>query len=202
MEQSKIGKFIAAMRKEQSMTQRELADVLNISDKTVSKWECGNGLPDVALMLPLCEALHINVNELLSGERLNASDYQKKAEENMMDLIREREESKKKIVLEVVVSATTIVSGCALVIVAGMVEPIPALGKGVLIALAALVIISGISVAVVLDQDAGAFECPKCERRFQPNMKEYVWSVHTIKKRKLKCPCCGETNYCRKVLTH
>jgi len=155
VEQSKIGKFIAAMRKEQSMTQRELADVLNISDKTVSKWECGNGLPDVALMLPLCEALHINVNELLSGERLNASDYQKKAEENMMDLIREREESKKKIVLEVVVSATTIAAGCALVIVAGMVEPIPALGKGVLIALAALVIISGISVAVVLDQDAG-----------------------------------------------
>ena len=52
MDQIKIGKFIASMRKEQSMTQRQLADVLNISDKTVSKWECGNGMPEVALMLP------------------------------------------------------------------------------------------------------------------------------------------------------
>ena len=65
MDQIKIGKFIASMRKEQSMTQRQLADVLNISDKTVSKWECGNGMPEVALMLPLCEVLRINVNELL-----------------------------------------------------------------------------------------------------------------------------------------
>lgn len=104
--------------------------------------------------------------------------------------------------MEVVVAATTVVAGCALVMAAGLVEQIPVLGKGVLITLAALVIISGIGVAVVIDQDAGAYECPKCERRFQPSMKEYVWSVHTIKKRKLKCPYCGETNYCRKVLTH
>lgn len=62
MEQVKIGKFIQEMRKEQSLTQRELAEKLNISDKTVSKWETGNGLPEVALMLPLCELLHISVN--------------------------------------------------------------------------------------------------------------------------------------------
>ena len=81
MDQIKIGKFIASMRKARSMTQRQLADELGISDKTVSKWECGNGMPEVALMLPLCDALHINVNELLSGERLDGADYQKKAEE-------------------------------------------------------------------------------------------------------------------------
>ena len=122
MDQIKIGKFIASMRKEQSMTQRQLADVLNISDKTVSKWECGNGMPEVALMLPLCEVLRINVNELLSGERLDGADYQRKAEENMMELVREREESKKKIILAVVVCVLTILSGVTIILVSGLLE--------------------------------------------------------------------------------
>ena len=90
MDQIKIGKFIAAMRKEQNLTQRQLAELLRISDKTVSKWECGNGLPEVGTMLPLCETLHINVNELLTGERLDA-EYQKKAEENLINLVQEKE---------------------------------------------------------------------------------------------------------------
>ena len=67
MDQIKIGRFIAKMRKEKPYTQRQLADMLGISDKTVSKWETGNGLPDVSLMMPLCDLLQISVNELLSG---------------------------------------------------------------------------------------------------------------------------------------
>ena len=90
MDQVKIGKFIAAMRKEQNLTQRQLAGLLQISDKTVSKWECGNGMPEVGTMLPLCETLHINVNELLTGERLDAG-YQEKAEENLVELVQEKE---------------------------------------------------------------------------------------------------------------
>ena len=73
MDQSKIGKFIAALRTERGLTQRELAQKLHISDKTVSKWENSRGLPDASLMLPLCETLGISVNELLSGERLDAA---------------------------------------------------------------------------------------------------------------------------------
>ena len=69
MDQIKIGKFIAEMRKEQNMTQRQLAEHLNISDKTVSKWECGKGMPDNSILLELCDVLQINVNELLSGEK-------------------------------------------------------------------------------------------------------------------------------------
>lgn len=83
MEQVKIGKFIHEMRKEQSLTQRELAEKLNISDKTVSKWETGNGLPEVALMLPLCELLHISVNELLSGQRLDENNTLKKQKKTL-----------------------------------------------------------------------------------------------------------------------
>lgn len=90
MDQAKIGAFIAQARKEKSYTQRQLADILGISDKTVSKWETGNGLPEVSLMMPLCDALGITVNELLSGERLSEQTYQAKAEENMVRLMREK----------------------------------------------------------------------------------------------------------------
>ncbi len=87
MDQIKSGRFLAACRKEKDLTQRQLAELLHVSDKTVSKWETGKGLPEAQLMLPLCEALGISVNELLSGERLTETEYQRKAEENMVNLI-------------------------------------------------------------------------------------------------------------------
>ena len=188
MDQIKIGKFIASMRKEQSMTQRQLADVLNISDKTVSKWECGNGMPEVALMLPLCEVLRINVNELLSGERLDGADYQRKAEENMMELVREREESKKKIILAVVVCVLTILSGVTIILVSGLLEMMG--------------FESVEDEKQVLDISAGTFECRKCGTRFVPSSAAYIAGVHTITTRKLKCPHCGQVSYCKKRLTH
>lgn len=95
MEQEKIGEFIAAQRKEKHMTQKQLGEALGISDKAVSKWECGKGLPDISIMMPLCELLEINVNELLSGEHLAEDAYSRKAEENMMHLIQETENQKK-----------------------------------------------------------------------------------------------------------
>lgn len=98
MNQFKIGKFIARRRKHQNLTQRELADILNISDKTVSKWECGNGMPDLSLMLPICKILKITLNELFSGEILTDDEYKNKAEETMMILVKEAEELKKNIV--------------------------------------------------------------------------------------------------------
>ncbi len=95
MEQKKIGEFIAAQRKEKQMTQKQLGEALGISDKAISKWECGKGLPDISIMMPLCELLEINVNELLSGEHLTEDAYSRKAEENMMNLIQETENQKK-----------------------------------------------------------------------------------------------------------
>lgn len=87
MDQEKIGKFIALLRKEQNMTQVELAEKLGITDRAVSKWENGRGLPDLSLIKPLCEALNISVNELLSGERLDKKEYQDKVEENILNTI-------------------------------------------------------------------------------------------------------------------
>ena len=95
MDQIKIGKFIAEMRKEQNMTQKQLAEHLNISDKTISKWECGKGMPDNSILLELCDVLHINVNELLSGEKVSLDNYHRKAEENMLQLIDKSEKEHK-----------------------------------------------------------------------------------------------------------
>lgn len=89
MDVKKTGKFIAACRKEQHMTQAELAEKLGISNQAVSKWETGRSMPDAGIMLALCGQLGISVNELLSGEKIIMTDYQKQAEENqLIDLCR------------------------------------------------------------------------------------------------------------------
>ena len=201
MDQIKIGKFIAQMRKEQSFTQRQLADILGISDKTVSKWECGNGLPEISLMLPLCETLQISVNELLSGQRLIDSEYKNKAEENMMELMQEREESKKKIILSAIVIFLTLLSSTTLFVLSDA-QGLETWLRILLIAIGLIVIVGGIGVAVVLDAAAGTFECSKCGKRFVPTTAAYIAGPHTITKRKLKCPHCGAVSYCRKRLTH
>ena len=87
MEQEKIGKFIAKLRREKNMTQIDLADKLGITDRAISKWENGRGMPDLSLMKQLCDELGITVNELLSGEKLDKRDYQERLEENIINTI-------------------------------------------------------------------------------------------------------------------
>ena len=83
----KIGQFIASLRKEQNMTQLELARKIGVTDRAISKWENGRGLPDISLIIPLCEALSISVNELLCGERIVTEDITKKSEENIIETL-------------------------------------------------------------------------------------------------------------------
>lgn len=200
MDLIRIGRFIAEERKRKGYTQRRLADILCISDKTVSKWECGKGFPEVSLLLPLCEELDISVNELLAGERISTEDYRKKAEENMVNLVKEAQESKKKIILAVLVSVIALLGAMPLFILSSMLEMETWL-RGLLIGIGVVLMVLGIAIACVLDREAGAFECPKCGERFVPGMGEYVMGVHTITKRRLRCPKCGAKRYCKKVLT-
>lgn len=200
MDQIAIGKFIAEERKRKGYTQKQLSEKLEISDKTVSKWERGNGFPEVSLLLPLCKELDITVNELLSGERVSLEDYQRKAEENMVNLVKEAQESRKKIILSAVVALLVVVAAVPLFVLSGALEMDTWL-RCVLIVIGFVVLFLGIAVACVLDREAGAFECPECKTRFVPDMKAYVMGPHTITKRKLVCPHCGAHKYCRKVLT-
>ena len=200
MDQIKIGKFIADERKRKGYTQKQLSEKLEISDKTISKWERGNGFPEVSLLLPLCNELEITVNELLSGERLQAMDYKKKAEENMVNLVKEAQESKKKIIMSAMVSVLVIVAAVPLFVVVGMFE-MQVWTRVLLMGIGFVIMVMGIAIACVLDREAGAFECPECNNRFVPDMKSYIMGPHTITKRKLVCPYCGAHKYCKKVLT-
>lgn len=200
MDQVLIGKFIASERKRKGYTQKQLSEKLGISDKTISKWERGNGFPEVSLLLPLCDELDIAVNELLSGERVSEEDYRKKAEENMVNLVREAQESKKKIILSAMVALLVIVAATPMFVISGAIE-MDTWIRVILIAIGFVVIVIGIAIACVLDRDAGAYECPECKTRFVPDMKDYIMGAHTITKRRLVCPHCGAHKYCRKVLT-
>ena len=92
-----IGKFVSSCRKDKGLTQMQLAEKLNISNRAVSKWETGKSIPDASIMLELCEILGITANELLSGERITTmEEYRKKAEQNMVDL-QEKAQARKSI---------------------------------------------------------------------------------------------------------
>ena len=200
MDQIKIGKFIAEQRKAKGLTQSRLAEQLLISDKTVSKWECGYGLPEVSLMLPLCEILEISVNELLCGERLVISEYKQKAEEIIMNFVQEREENKKKIFACIISVVATLLSSITLIMVAGLFE-MEVWQRVMLISIACITIACGIFVACILESSAGYFECQHCKARFVPALGAYIKGVHGITWRRLKCPECGKVSNCKKRLS-
>lgn len=200
VDQILTGQFIKECRKKKGLTQEQLAEKLNISCKTVSKWECGNGLPDVSLMMPLCNELGITVNELLSGCRIDSKDYQKRAEENLLSAIKEKKDNKKKIIIEVVVACISIISGSLLCVLSGIFD-MQTFMRVILICVGLVVIAVGISVCCVLDRDAGYFQCPKCKSLFVPSMAAYVAGPHTFTRRQLKCPHCGKVSYCKKKLS-
>lgn len=200
MDQIRIGRFIAEARKTKNLTQRQLADALSISNKTISKWECGKGLPEVSLMLPLCAALDVTVNDLLSGERVSPADYQTKAEGNMMDLIKENEENRRRMLESVIVVSITVIAVSALIIIASYLN-LPTAVRIIVVAFSVAVAVAGIAAAAMLDRQAGYFECPYCKELFVPSMGEYIKSYHTFSKRRLTCPKCGKTGMCRHRVT-
>lgn len=144
MDQVKIGKFLAETRKQRGMTQRELAEKIGISDKTVSKWECGNSMPDISYLESVCNSLDITVNELLSGEQLSEQNYSEKAEENIMALMKENEISKKGGVLQILLG---IALGCLAVV---LMTGIGGVTLGYFIDLPALVLLMLLCVAGIL----------------------------------------------------
>ena len=201
MDQIKTGKFISQMRKEKGLTQKQLADMLRISDKTISKWETGRGLPEVSFMLPLCEILGISVNELLLGEPVAEKDYKQKTQEVIMDLVREREENKKKVILSVAVTLVTLLASLTIIMVAGLLQMEEGL-RIVLLVIGLAVLLGGLFVAAMLEWSAGTYECRRCKARFVPTAGAYIAGAHTLTTRYLKCPECGEKSWCKRRLTH
>ena len=202
MDQVKIGKFLSDERKAKGYTQKQLSELLGISDKTISKWECGNGFPEASLLLPLCNELEITVNELLTGERISQQNYKKKAEENMVNMIREKEENKQKILLTTMIGVISTITFVTLLLVVCFYTDVIILPiKIVLMVIAISVFGVGLYVAMWGDRKIGYFKCRNCNELFTPTFMQYNMGMHLLSTRYLKCPHCKTKTWCKKVMT-
>lgn len=200
MDQMKIGKFIASCRKEQGLTQAVLAEKLGISDRAVSKWENGKSMPDSGLMLELCELLEINVNELLSGEKIMQDTYYKKAEENLLAMKNELDEKNKMMLrMEYVISIPVIISALLIVLLAAYID-MPIVCRVLLIVFAVLMVFVMAFIAVSIEQKAGYYECQHCHHRYIPTYWQVNLAMHVGRTRYMKCPECGKRSWQKKVL--
>ncbi len=201
MDQIKTGRFIASCRKEQGITQAALAEKLGISDRAVSKWETGKSLPDSGIMLELCELLKINVNELLSGERIMAESYDKQAEKNLLALKQEVEQKNRQMLhAEYLIGAPATIAGLAICAVAAYVE-MPVWLRIVLLSFALVMIFVVAFIAVGIEQKAGYYECRNCRHRYVPTYWQTNLAMHIGRTRYMKCPACGKRSWQKKVLS-
>ena len=200
MDQIKIGKFIQDRRKEKKLTQSELAEKLNITDRAISKWENGNCMPDVGTMQELCEILSISVNDLFSGEKVDMKNNEKKLEENLLEMTRLKEEKDRQLLkLEIVIGYTASISFLVLIFVASFVE-MQTWIRITLIIIGLVIFIYGASNAIKIEQVAGFYECPKCHHKYIPTYKSVFLSQHIGRTRKMVCPNCGKKSWHKKVL--
>ena len=201
MDQVKIGKFIAKCRKKKNMTQATLAEKLNITDRAISKWETGKGMPDSSIMLELCNELDISVNELLSGEMIEMNNYDRKAEENLIELKKQKEESDRNMLrLEMIIGYIASIPFLVLIFVASFIE-MPSIIRIILIILGSIIFVIGIANAIKIEQTAGYYECGKCHYKYIPLYKSVLFSMHYGRTRYMKCPKCNQKSWNKKVLT-
>ena len=201
MDQEKIGAFIAQCRKEAGYTQAALGEKLGITDRAVSKWETGKSMPDPSLMLELCGLLHINVNELLTGARMDMERYQEQAEKHLLELQRqEAEQNKKLLSLETVIAASATVNYLVMIFAAGFAVEMRA-WRLALVRTGLAILVAAIAYALRIEHDAGCYECPHCGARYIPTMRAVVLAPHIGRSRSMKCPRCGQRGYHKKVLT-
>ena len=201
MDQIKIGKFIAECRKKNNLTQMQLAEKLNITDRAISKWENGKGMPDSSIMLDLCNELKISVNELLSGEMIEMKDYNQIAEKNLLEMAKKEEvQNKKMMFYEIVIGYISSVTFLILLFTASFaVENIVA--RIILFILAFLVLIIGVSFALKIETETGYYECQKCHHKYVPKYSKVYFAMHIGTKRYMKCPKCNERTWQKKVLS-
>ena len=225
----KIGKFISQCRKEKGLTQAQLAEKFGITDRAVSKWETGKSIPDASIMLDLCEQLGINVNELLSGEKLNdMTNYNEQAEKNLIAL-KEKEEqaSRNMLSMEVVIGIISTAAFLALLLFGVFAPDLSMAWIGIISTAAflalllfgvfapdlsmawrivpciigAIIFAVSMHVCIKIEQTAGYYECPHCKHTFVPTLKQTYMSQHMGRTRKMVCPHCHEKGWCKKTLT-
>ena len=201
MNQIKIGRCIAERRKEQKLTQMQLAEKLGITDRAVSKWETGKSLPDASIMLELCGLLKITVNDLLSGEVVSMNNYNEKSEKNLLEMIKQKEQADKRLLsLEIVIGLMSVMFLFSMIFIAALIEMQDWL-KVVLIVFGFVIFMIGILVALRIEQVAGCYECKKCGHKYVPTYRSVYLATHMGRTRYMKCPSCGKKSWQKKVIS-
>lgn len=199
MNQEKIGAFIARRRKEKKLTQAKLASYLGITDRAVSKWERGKGLPDPVYMLELCRLLDISVNELLTGEFIEETKYQQKAEDILLIMAKQEVKQTKKMFFyeNVIGIGSTIIFTILIFMSVYFVE-----SEGIKILLfifAFLFLITGVSIALKIETEEGYYECQKCHHKYIPSYRQVYFAMHIGRTRYMKCPHCQKRSWQKKI---
>lgn len=200
MDQIKIGKFIAERRKKNNLTQAQLAEKLNVTDRAVSKWETGRAMPDTAIMLDLCEILKISVNDLLNGEIVTMENYNEKNEKVLLDMAKEVEQKNKTI--WTAMWAIMIVSIVGLLAGAFAVRFLVPEGVWQVVGMLAICVVFLIPCfyALKLEVSVGVYKCKKCGHEIVPTYKQALNAMHMGTTRYLKCPKCNKRRWCKKVI--
>ena len=201
MDQVKIGRFIAECRKKNDLTQMQLAEKLNITDRAISKWENGKAMPDSSIMLALCKELKISVNDLLSGEVVTMDNYNKEMEKNLLDMARQKEESDKKLLFaEIFIGVITVAIMLALAAVASLVEMEDYL-RILLIVVGLVPVLVACPFMLKIEQIAGYYQCAKCGHKYVPTYKAVNLAPHMGRTRHMRCPKCNEKSWQKKVIS-
>ena len=200
MDYNKIGNFISSERKKRKLTQARLAEKLYVSEKTISKWENANGVPDTNSLLKLSEIFEISINELLNGERISQDNYINKAEEKLLELqIKNTEKDKILLSMEIVIGVLSILILLSLTFVASFLQMQTWLRISLII-FSFIVAIIGILFALKIEQIAGYYVCKKCNHKYIPKYSQVLWATHINRTRHMKCPNCEHRTWHKKVI--
>jgi len=203
MDYSKIGKYINTKRKVKCLTQAKLAEKLFVSEKTISKWENGKGLPDTEVLPKLCEILGISINELLNGEDVKNEEYTCKAESKLLELQKQKELSDKRLLIsEIVLGGIATIYLLIIMGVALYLAEVLQLEKLsiILIVIGMVLFVIGCIFALYIEQKAGYYLCRNCDHKYVPNFKQIMFAPHICRTRYMKCPKCKKRSWHKKTI--
>ena len=200
MDYNKIGEFIMKERKLKKLTQSKLAEKVFVSEKTISKWENGKGIPDANSLLKLCEIFNVSLNELLCGENNITENDKYKNEQLLLSMAKELER-KNKIIWKsmwiiMIVSMIALFAGIfltAFLIPEGVLQFVTILGI-------CIVFLIPCFYALKLEVSVGAYKCKNCGHELIPSYSQALWAMHRGTTRYLKCPNCNKRTWCKKIL--
>ncbi len=201
MDQIKIGRFIAERRKDNNLTQAQLAGKLGVTDRAVSKWETGKSMPDSSIMLDLCQELKISVNDLLCGEVVTMEKFNKELENNLIEMVKQKEESDKRLLrIEIVMGIIAILPLVAATIITSIV-PMEEWKAALFILLSLVPLLVATPFAINIEQKAGYYECQKCGHKYVPQYGSVFLAMHVKRTRYLRCPECGKKSWQKKRIS-